>query len=199
MNLISEEVIGAIENRISEHTVTDVKTYLVAIDGRCAAGKTTLAENLRQKYPCNVIHMDDFYLRPEQRTPERYSEPGGNIDYERFLAEVLIPLKGGRTFSYHPYDCKTQTVGAPITVEPKPLTIVEGSYSCHPKFRGYYDMHIFLDVDADEQLRRIRNRNGEEALYMFKEKWIPLEEAYIKAASVEEFCELHIGANAYIE
>lgn len=174
-----------------------LETGIVAIDGRCAAGKTTLAETLRQKYDCNVIHMDDFYLRPEQRTPERYQEPGGNIDYERFLAEVLIPLSEGRTFTYRPYDCKTQTMGERITVEPKALTIVEGSYSCHPKFREYYNQHIFMDVDPDEQLRRIRKRGGEEALHMFKEKWIPLEEAYIRVTRLEEFCELHIDANTH--
>lgn len=185
MNLIREEVMNAIESRISEQAV---QHYLIAIDGRCAAGKTTLAETLQKKYNCNVIHMDDFYLRPEQRTKERYKEPGGNIDYERFLVEVLIPLKEGRAFSYCPYDCKTQTMGECLMVEPKLLTIVEGSYSCHPKFREYYDMHIFLDVDADEQLRRIRKRGGEEALQMFRAKWIPLEEAYIRANRLEECC-----------
>ena len=34
--------------------------------------------------------MDDFFLRPEQRRPERFAEPGGNVDRERFAAEVLV-------------------------------------------------------------------------------------------------------------
>ena len=38
---------------------------LVAIDGRCAAGKTTLAASLQAQLGCNVFHMDDFFLRPE--------------------------------------------------------------------------------------------------------------------------------------
>ena len=33
---------------------------LVAIDGRCAAGKTTLAASLQAQLECNVFHMDDF-------------------------------------------------------------------------------------------------------------------------------------------
>ena len=57
---------------------------LVAIDGRCAAGKTTLAASLQAQLECNVFHMDDFFLRPEQRTSERLHQPGGNVDYERF-------------------------------------------------------------------------------------------------------------------
>ena len=68
---------------------------LVAIDGRCAAGKTTLAASLQAQLGCNVFHMDDFFLRPEQRTPERLHQPGGNVDFERFLTEVLRPLYDG--------------------------------------------------------------------------------------------------------
>ena len=58
---------------------------LVAIDGRCAAGKTTLTASMQARLECNVFHMDDFFLRPEQRTPERLGPPGGNVDYELFL------------------------------------------------------------------------------------------------------------------
>jgi adenylylsulfate kinase-like enzyme len=35
---------------------------LVAIDGRCASGKTTLAAALKEKLSCEIIHMDDFFL-----------------------------------------------------------------------------------------------------------------------------------------
>ncbi len=72
---------------------------LVGIDGQCASGKTTLAGELSQRYDCNVFHMDDFFLRPEQRTPERMAQIGGNVDYERFQREVLVPLKGGTSNS----------------------------------------------------------------------------------------------------
>ena len=47
---------------------------LVAIDGNCGSGKTTLGEYLAQLFDCNLFHMDDFYLRVEQRTPERLEE-----------------------------------------------------------------------------------------------------------------------------
>ena len=57
---------------------------LIAVDGRCASGKTTLASALERETGCNVIHMDHFFLRPEQRTKQRLEEPGGNVDYERF-------------------------------------------------------------------------------------------------------------------
>ena len=69
----------------------DKASMLIAIDGRCAAGKTTLAALLKKEINCNIIHMDDFFLRREQRTLERMQEPGGNVDYERVLREVMVP------------------------------------------------------------------------------------------------------------
>ncbi|MBQ6707373.1 MAG: AAA family ATPase [Clostridia bacterium] len=153
---------------------------IIAIDGRCASGKTTLAYELRQKLNCNTIHMDDFFLRPEQRTKERYDEIGGNVDYERFEEEVLASLKANAEFEYRPFDCHTLDFKEPIKVVPNKITVIEGSYSCHDKFGKYYDINIFLDADKDTQLERIKKRNGTSALQMFKDKWIPLEERYFE-------------------
>ena len=69
--------------------------FLVAIDGRCASGKTTLAGKLRSVLECNVVHMDDFYLPFSKRTEDRMAQPGGNMDFDRLLFEVLLPLKNG--------------------------------------------------------------------------------------------------------
>ena len=105
---------------------------IVAIDGPCTSGKTTLASQLETLYDCNVFHMDDFFLRPQQRTADRFAEVGGNIDYERFYEEVLTPLQKGLPFSYRPFDCSTFTLPEPIQVSPKKLNIIEGTYSHHP-------------------------------------------------------------------
>ena len=104
---------------------------IIAIDGRCASGKTTLALELQKKFACNIIHMDYFFLRPEQRTKERLQTPGENVDHERFLEEVLLPLKEGKIFSYRPYNCQYQQFSEAVEIFPKEITIIEGSYSCH--------------------------------------------------------------------
>ena len=166
------------------------RPLVIAIDGRCAAGKTTLAAALQRETGCPVLHLDHFFLRPEQRTPQRLAQPGGNVDWERFLAEVLLPLEKGRPFSYRPYDCHTQSLAEPVSVLPAPLVVVEGSYSCHPALWEHYGLHVFLTISPAEQLRRIRQRNGEEGLAAFRERWIPLEEAYFQAFSLPGRCEL---------
>ena len=163
---------------------------LIAIDGRCAAGKTTLANELHKALSCNVIHMDDFFLRPEQRSEKSLKTPGENIDQERFLNEVLIPLSKNEAFSYRPYKCKTGSFGESIKTEPSRITVVEGSYSCHPKLWDYYDIHVFMDIDRKSQLKRIVLRNGVDAAQIFENKWIPLEESYFNTFSIKERCEI---------
>lgn len=162
---------------------------LVAIEGRCASGKSTLAARLQQELGCPVIHMDDFFLRPKQRTSQRYATPGGNVDHERFLKEVLRPLHRGKAIRYRPFSCSTQTLGDPIRVTPAPVVVVEGSYSCHPALRRFYHLRLFLNVSPEEQEKRILLRDGAEYAAVFREKWIPLEEAYFSACRVEECCQ----------
>ena len=168
-----------------------IKSHIIiAIDGRCASGKTTLAAKLKESLDCNIIHADHFFLRPKQRTEERYAEAGGNIDYERLESEVLVPLCQGREFSYRPFDCNTGTLSEPVAVPEKAINIIEGSYSCHPRLFKYYDSTVFMTIDRETQLKRIEKRNGIEMLEMFKQKWIPLEELYFSVFNIAEKCNI---------
>ncbi len=162
----------------------------VAIDGNCAAGKTTFAAALSKEFNCNLFHMDDFYLTPEMRTTERLNEPGGNVDRERFLKEVLEPLKKGEEIIYKPYDCLVKDFKEPKKITPERVAITEGSYSCHPELFGFYDLHIFLSIPPEKQMERIIKRNGEKDAENFKNKWIPLEEKYFKEFKIKNKCDL---------
>ena len=181
-------MINEIQRKIDE-LLMQHRQIIVAIDGSCAAGKTTLAGKLSEIYDCNVFHMDDFFLRPEQRTEARFSEPGGNVDYERFHEEVLIPLKSDRYFSYRPFDCKTFTLSAPVAVEPKRLNIIEGSYSLHPHFGDPYDLKILLTITSELRRQRIMERPP--FLHQrFFEEWIPMEQKYFDFFSIENKADL---------
>ncbi len=166
------------------------KCAVIAIDGRCGAGKTTLAEKIRKEVGCEVIHMDDFFLRKEQRSPQRLERPGENVDHERFLAEVIIPLNKGESFSYRPFVCSRMDFGESIYIKNDGLVVVEGSYSCHRSLIDFYDLKIFCDIDKNEQMKRLEKREGKEKLKAFTEKWIPLEEAYFNTFKIKEKCDL---------
>lgn len=167
------------------------KTLLVAIDGRSGSGKSTLAEVLKARFGGNVFHMDDFFLRPEQRTTERLEEIGGNVDYERF-AGVLQQIKQGKQISYRVYDCKKQQLGEAVSVEPARLNVVEGAYSMHPYFGDCYHLKIVLDIDSREQRQRILHRNGAGMLERFVNEWIPKENAYFEKFGIYEKGDLQI-------
>ncbi len=165
---------------------TQKSNVIVAIDGMCASGKTTLSNLLSNVLNAPVYHMDDFFLPPAKRTKERLSQPGGNVDYERFRTDVLSPLLSGVPFTFRPFDCSVMDLSAPLSCAPAPLSIVEGSYSCHPTLEKDYDFKIFLSVDPAAQLERIRVRNGEKMLTRFKNEWIPMENRYFEAFSIRE-------------
>lgn len=179
--------------RIGEHTsLRKSASFIVAIDGNCASGKTTLSNFLSMYFDCNVIHMDDFFLPPELRTAARLAQAGGNIHYERFAKEIMIPLQNDLSVSYRPFCCSTMDYGDTISLPSKPLTVVEGSYSMHPKLRSLYDYSVFLSCSYEQQLMRIRARNGEEMLENFTARWIPMENSYFDAFQVRKSCSLTI-------
>ncbi len=160
----------------------------LALDGPSAAGKTTLAKALAGRFGWTLLHMDDFFLRPEQRTAERYATPGGNVDYERFLQEVLEPLHAGREAVYRPLDCRTMTMASPVSIQPGSVVLAEGAYACHPSLWELFDLRLFLPVDPAVQRERILCRNGRRA-EMFFSRWIPLEQAYFEAFDLPARCD----------
>ncbi len=164
----------------------------LAIEGGSASGKTTLADTLSKVYDCNVFHMDDFFLQPHQRTPERYAEIGGNIDRERFIEEVLEPLNRGEQVKYRKFDCSKMALGEYIEPENKKLTVIEGAYSMHPEMADSYDLSVFLSISKDLQKERIKRRNTPEMAKRFFSEWIPLEELYFSQMYVEERCSMVI-------
>ena len=154
----------------------------LAIDGDCGAGKTFFASQLQRIYGCTVLHIDDFFLPAARKTPERLQTPGGNVDWERFLAEVAPPLEHRASFSYRRFDCVHQVLQPIEPVSPTPLVIVEGSYSLHPKLRHLYDVSAFLTLSTETQLARLAPR-GNARLSRFVSEWIPMEKAYHAAFS----------------
>lgn len=161
---------------------------VVSIEGMAGAGKSTLAKLLAWLTDGAVIHMDDFFLPPEKRTPERLAEAGGNVDYERFVTEVLPGLATGESFTYGMFDCVKMAITERRTVPASPVRIVEGSYAMHPQFGRYADVAMFLHLSPTVQLERIKERNGEKMAEKFRNIWIPMENRYFREKHVAERC-----------
>lgn len=157
---------------------------VVCIDGRSAAGKSTLADKLAKEYDGSIVRMDHFFPPLVLQSNDRI-----NIDIARFEDEVCKGILSGQEFTYRIFDCKKQILEGSITVYKKRLLIVEGAYSMYPLFESLYDFKIFADVSPLEQKRRIMARDGKEKYNLFVNKWIPNEEKYFKKYSVKEKCD----------
>jgi len=181
-------VLCSIDGLMAEHP-----QVRVALDGPCASGKSTLGETLAEIYRCPLFHMDDFFLRPEQRTPERLAAPGGNVDYERFQQEVLSSLLAGEPVRYRPWQCRVGGFGEEVVVPPAPLAIVEGSYSLRPDLRGAYHLRLWVESPWSVREGRLKLRGGPSCMERFLNQWIPMEDRYFQAFQVQKCCQLTVS------
>ena len=114
---------------------------------------------------------------------------------ERFLEEVLIPLREGRPVDYRRFDCATFTIAPPQRIKAGTLNIVEGAYSMHPDLAPYYDLSVFLPISAEKQRERILKRNAPAHAKQFFDRWIPFEQRYFDALDVRNRCDLILSAD----
>jgi len=190
INLLNFEKLLPLGTRLEE-LLSVGKPVVLAIDGRAASGKTSLAERLAGKYQARVIHLDDFFLPRELRTQERLAEPGGNLHYERFIDEVLLALRTQGSFNYQAFNCDLMTLGNLRNLPSAQLSIVEGAYALHPKLGSYYNLSLFLSCPLEIQLARVKIRNPNK-LEEFQTHWIPLEEVYFQAFGIAELVDFTI-------
>ena len=176
----------------------------VAVDGRAAAGKTTLADELADAIrargrECVRASIDDFH-RPGHKwrsmrgewTPRSYYEEG--YDYASFRDLLLVPLGPGgsrrcRTAlfdAFHdvPFPEAWQAVGD------EAIVVVDGIFLQRPEFVGHWEYVIWVDVDVETMVARARRRDvawvGSEALVeeRHRRRWIPMHELYERLTEV---------------
>lgn len=186
-----------------EDTVNCKGGAILAIDGKCGSGKTTLASFLAQKYGGRVVHLDHFFLPPELRSDARLAIPGENFHKERFLKELgsVLGDKGhfAQDICYNAYCCQSGQ-SEKLLLPPAPLTVVEGSYSAHPDLSHLYDIKVFCAISDIEQRRRISLREGDnprkEALFF--SRWIPLENRYFEAFNIMQTCDFILDMESFV-
>ena len=172
-------LIAEIEKRNSRglHTI-------LAIDGQCGSGKTTIADLLKEIYNASVVRMDDFFVPPALRDEPHKKLP---VHYERFEEEVLPNLRTDSDFFYTAFDCSKMDYGDKVSVENKGLVIVEGSYSLAPRFGRYYDISAYVCCSPTDRIERLSNRCQSEALMQrFINEWIPCEDRYCEEFGIDK-------------
>ena len=178
-----QELVSFLSNAITARSSAPV---VLALDGRCGSGKTTLAAQLARQFPAStVLHTDDFYLPPAQRVPDWAHIPCANMDLARLRTEALEPACAGLAVPYRAYSCREGQYLPVQTLPAQPLVILEGSYSHHPLLADCETVRVFLTCSKAEQTRRLQAREGERYTN-FAARWIPLEEAYFSQYGIEQ-------------
>ncbi|MCQ2772829.1 MAG: uridine kinase, partial [Bacilli bacterium] len=117
-------------------------------------------------------------------TENRLKKLGGNVHWERFKERVLPDIRGALEY--------TTTDGLNRAYKPAPLTLVVGTYCMHKEFGEYWDMSFFLSIDPKEQIKRLAKRDISK-LQDYKEKWIPMENAYFEKWKIKDKADVLLG------
>jgi uridine kinase len=152
-------------------TIAEMTPYLVGIAGGTASGKTTLAQRLLTyagDQNVAVIELDRYYrcqddISMSERVAANYDHPS-SIEFD-LLIEQLKQLKAGHTIQTPIYDFEhhTRKKDQLITVEPRPVIIVEGILVfAIPELRDLFGTRIFVDAPSDVRLKRRLERDTRE-------------------------------------
>ena len=134
---------------------------LVAIVGGSGAGKTWLAEKLRNALSpdATLLALDDFYrdrshLSADRRAKLNFDHPNA-IDWPCFET-VLRACRAGRTVRVPQYDFSTHRRRPDWRAfQPKPIILVEGLWLLRRKsLRRLFDWRIYVEAPTALRLRR---------------------------------------------
>lgn len=172
------------------------KFYIVAIDGRGGAGKTTLTEYIEKFLPSFSVLNGDEYFEPDDNTIAF-----GSFNEKRFEKEVLSQLRDGKSeFTYRPYRW-----GDEEPLSNKKLKITEGiivERSGSFAFDLEYDFKIWVETPAKLALQRGQERDEmplEQGYRSWKEVWQPQEDAHFKKVKPLETADIVLDGTKSFE
>ena len=170
----------------------------VAIDGVDAAGKTTLAGELRplveaRGRPVLRATIDGFHRPRAERYRRGPTSPEGNyldsFDYAALRRELLEPLGPGgsglyRTRVFDLYADEPVDESRARALE-NGVLLLDGFFLLRPELNDLWDFRVFVEVDADEALRRALVRDEDvfgspdEALRRYRNRYVPGQRLYL--------------------
>ena len=157
---------------------------IVAVDGRSAGGKTTLAERINKVVPGSaIVHTDDIPASAAWPGRDVYS-PSPNVapsfyDWtERVRENILKPARAGQPVQYRPpsWEDWLRDEGAIKVPLSCPLLIFEGVGAARRELTAMLDVVVWVQSDiARAEIRGIARDGGDANAVTFWKKWMAEE------------------------
>lgn len=143
-----------------------MKPFIVGLAGGSGSGKSTLSYALEDKYPRQivVINFDDYQFEDKEKISmykgfRNWDDPEC-IEFDKLLKD-LSDLKQGNFIVIRSWvsrknpDYKATGKRIAITIEPKPIIILEGYLALwQPKVRNLLDLMVYLEAPESTRLNR---------------------------------------------
>jgi uridine kinase len=171
----------------------NLQPRLVAIVGGSGAGKTWLADRLRQSFGKRAarLSLDDFYrdftaVPRSRRTRVNFDDPRA-IDWPR-VEHALRACRSGRSIALPRYDFATHTrLPSSHRWMPQRLVFVDGLWLLYrPELRGFFDLTVYLNCPTELRLERRlardvseRERTPDSVREQFWATVAPMHERYV--------------------
>ena len=157
---------------------------LVALDGRSAAGKSTLAQQVVVRTAALVIDGDDFYRGGDDAFWQARSAAEKVdlvIDWRRQRA-LLTKLGRGEPAWWEPYDWGADDgrMDAEVRVGPAAVVVLDGAYSARPELADLFALRVLLDVPRETRRERLLLREGERYRAEWEARWSEAEDLYFE-------------------
>ena len=169
--------------------------FTIGIAGGSGSGKTTLVNAILKRIPVESIallaqdayYKDASHLPLEQRRTLNFDHPD-SIEWDLMLSDIR-KLKSGQAIECPTYSYITCTrLPETIHIEPKKILLIEGILILtQPQICEEMDMRLYLEVEPDNRLSRIierdmenRGRTAKQVIERYYKTVRPMHEEFIK-------------------
>ncbi len=139
--------------------------FIIAIDGRGGAGKSTFAKALKQEFSdIKIVEYDWFYQANSGNDLNKY-------DSERLYQQIISPyLNGEQILKFGKYNWgflaeqeqEDLLTKHELILEEQSILLIEGCMTLHPHLSKFYDLKIWIDTSSEESFQRGVRRDIEE-------------------------------------
>lgn len=186
----------------------------VAFDGVDAAGKTTLANDIREQLAScgrQVIRasIDGFHnpkaIRRRDDSPEGYFR--NSFNYAALAENLLAPLgpNGSRLFRRADFDFRSDLNidSEAERADADAILLIDGIFLLRSELRAHWDLSIFVEADFEKTVSRAEVRDRElfgstsAVRHRYESRYVPGQRIYLEQEQPKRFADIVVVNNDF--